>query len=231
MPQVNPSTSAPKIVSNPLRLSWRNVILGLFIGTTLIGGGLIAFYYFELKSVSSSAQNQQMFFAKPKETSPSATPVQPRIITDETASWKTDIADFMGVKFSLKYPPEYSVYRSYTADTVFTTNEGEKKFYIVTNRKSIITNWENGDVSLSITVEDNPPSQEGVVFEDSAFAGVSAKRGTWSSEGIGTLLHYTNKQPGAVGKYFTFRCSFASAANNNLKQVCELMASTFKFLP
>src|SRR3990172_5174196 len=118
MPQVNPSTSAPKIVSNPLRLSWRNVILGLFIGTTLIGGGLVAFYYFELKSVSSSARNQQMFFAKPKETSPSATPAQPRITTDETTEWETYTSNAGG--FSIKYPPGLT-FNPIKSDTVFGT--------------------------------------------------------------------------------------------------------------
>src|SRR3989344_2327814 len=106
MPQVNPSTSAPKIISNPLRISWRNVILGLFIGTTLISGGLVAFYYFELKNSTSSLQNQQMFIAKPRETSPSATPVQPRIITDETADWKIHQNKEAGYKIS--YPDSWT---------------------------------------------------------------------------------------------------------------------------
>src|SRR3990167_634793 len=113
MPQVNPSTSAPKIVSNPLRLSWRNVILGLFIGTTLIGGGLVAFYYFELKNSTSSTQNQRILIGKPKSSSPSATPAQPRIITDETADWKTLISQTVDkkktIKFSFKYPSSFRI--------------------------------------------------------------------------------------------------------------------------
>ena len=115
MPQVNPSTSAPKIVSNPLRLSWRNVILGLFIGTTLIGGGLVAYYYFELKSVSSSPKNEQTLTGKPKETSPSATPAQPRIITDEIDDWKTYTNSKRG--YSFRYPESYRLKETQASTT------------------------------------------------------------------------------------------------------------------
>ncbi len=205
-------------------ISWKKVIVSVVVIAVVAGIISALLWYFVCNQTeSTTAETTKVSTPGSKQATPSAE-------KGEAADWKTDTTNFMGVKFSLKYPPKFTVYRSYTADAVFTTDEGNRKFYVITNRKSLITNWKNGDVSLNVGIEDNPPSQEGVKFKDSMFAGLNAKMGTWSSQVIGDLMYYTNNQPGTPGKYFTFHCSFSPATDDSLKNICELMALTFKFL-
>src|SRR3989344_4934174 len=234
MPQVNPSTSAPKIVSNPLRLSWRNVILGLFIGATLIGGGLVAFYYFELKSVSSSDQNQQMFMGKPKETSPSATPAQPRIITDETAGWKTYTGETNDIKFSLKYPPTFFVTGFAWTSSPSPDPEAAGFDNVKGQQPGSTHPFEDGEIRLAIK---NYSQEEFKKFNgnvgiqraiekptvSTTFDGLKALKyigrdpnfgGSNLPSDLGRVMYYVNNQtPIAAQHHFVFECLFNSYSN------------------
>lgn len=235
MPQVSPSTSVPKIVTNPVRLSWKNVLLGLFIGTTLIGGSLIAFYYLELKRISSSSQNQQIIIGKPKTGSPSAALAQPRIIADKTVGWET----FSGqtnqpnktIKFSFKHPSDFRVV------------EIGNKAFVVTNDPDYEVEPASlktlGKIAASADVNTNTKITSDQV-PDFILGGKKAFR-LVNSDGVRYFIPSITTTEGAKSA-FAFSCEVKSnlypdgdkklseSEVKKLLDLCDLIASTFKFL-
>ncbi|MEX0616542.1 MAG: hypothetical protein WD231_01855 [Candidatus Woykebacteria bacterium] len=231
-PQSNQTPLSPTQASVAKPVSWPKIILTVLviaIAVGLLGGGL---WYFVLNKSSDTVDTTPIKVSTPsaKKATESSKKATSSTTKDEISNWETDVENFMGLKFSLKYPAKFTIYRSHNADAVYTTDEGSEKFYVVTNRSSLITNYENGDVSLSVYVEDNPVLAQGIKYVDAEFAGVEAKMGEGESQGGGKVEYYTNNQPSAKGKYVTFSCLFYPSTDLDLKKICDLMASNFKFL-
>jgi hypothetical protein len=100
MPKVEAVTSTPKVVINPQQVAPKNLILGLLIGTTLIGSAIVAFYFFQLKNVTPSlpVKLPKVDLSLPKKATPSAK-------KGETKNWKTYSNSELG--FSIKYPDKW----------------------------------------------------------------------------------------------------------------------------
>lgn len=103
MPKLEPHTSVPKVVRNPFILSFKNIILGLLIGTTLISSGIAGFYYFQLRFTQEAPA---VLVQRPATSSAKSTPKQPTII-NETDGWK-NFVDSQKL-FSVKYPNDWVV--------------------------------------------------------------------------------------------------------------------------
>jgi len=95
MPEKPNKPSKPFVVINPFLISWKNVIIGLLVGTTLIGAGLVGYYYFQLKGLAPPLP-----ISFPRIATPSAQ-------KDEAAGWKTYTSTDR--KYTFKYPSNWVV--------------------------------------------------------------------------------------------------------------------------
>ena len=100
MPEKPNKTSKPFVIINPFFIHWKNLIIPLLIGTTLIGAGLVGYYYFQLKWLAPPLP-----ITFPKKATPSANPATSSAQKDETAGWKTYASSY--ILFS--YPENLSV--------------------------------------------------------------------------------------------------------------------------
>jgi len=94
-----PIDNKPKVIKNPFYVRWRDVLLGLLIGVALIGIGLTAYYYLNLKSLSAPPEPSNTATSSAKPSNSTTTK------TDETAGWKIHQTE----TFSIKAPDGWVV--------------------------------------------------------------------------------------------------------------------------
>jgi hypothetical protein len=85
-------------------LNWKNVLIGVLIGSILVGGGvgLLCYLLFQPKSSEPTVTT-------PKKATSSAKKATPSAQKDETAGWKTFTSTKFG--FKVKYPSEWKIAR------------------------------------------------------------------------------------------------------------------------
>jgi hypothetical protein len=105
MPEPSAEQNKPSVTINPFFIGWKNVLLALLFGTTIIATGLAGYYYFQLKGVKAPPSS-----SPPKTATTSAK-------KDETVGWKTYTDNKL--KFSFKYPPNPLEPQRALGDTTF----------------------------------------------------------------------------------------------------------------
>lgn len=228
MPKVEPKSEVPKVVRNPFVLNWKNIILGLLVGTTVISSGIAAFYYLQLRGTSQPPE------LKPPAASPSATPKpeQPTVIPDETADWKTftdqtresDPAfdPTRTIKFSFKYPLDFRILDDEGGPFV-SNDPSQKSGYDILKKSGSIS------ADAGLAGEEPPDSPSNFTL-----GGKAALRGlrTYSHNKFVTVVYHVSSVTTREGVKvpFSFRCNYVPKQGVGTEKTCDLMASTFKFL-
>ena len=213
--QVNPvtpqqPTAAVATPKNPI--NWKNILIGIIIGVILIGIVAITFWYFTRPKESETSP-----VTTTKTSTSSAKTATRSAQKDEIAGWKTFNSEQGGVKFSLKYP------NNFTALPENPAQGGD----IITNKASVIGNFKNGDILVSIVIWKTATRRK-VQYQDSVFAGLKAEKGVGTDQDLGVVTYYITHINSEND--FSFECTFLPPTDSNLKQTCETIANTFKFL-
>ena len=95
MPEPSAEQNKPSVTINPFFIGWKNVLLALLFGTTIIAAGLAGYYYFQLKGVKALPS-----ISPPKAATSSAQKA-------EMAGWNTYRNETYG--FEIKYPETYQI--------------------------------------------------------------------------------------------------------------------------
>ena len=195
--------------------NWKKVLLILLFAlflVSLVGVGI----YLLIPKPSEEPTTQPQ-----KQATPSAKPVTPSAQKDETADWKTlhtKIPDAQlkvfnltsTIKFSFKYPPDFRVVNDNGTDLVTD----------VTTYPGLEPGRTSAFGSLGGQHASNPT--------DTTLGGMKAikvvtNKGTY----INTI--YSVGEESILGS-FRFICTYAPQTGFDGSKLCDLMASTFKFL-
>lgn len=95
MPRAAPKISKPSVIINPFLISWKNVVIALLVGISVISAAVVGYYYLQLKGLAPPPP-----VSFPKTATPSAQ-------KDETAGWKT--YQNKGLEFTIKYPSDWEI--------------------------------------------------------------------------------------------------------------------------
>jgi len=226
MPETAKKPSKPFVVINPFFIRWRNIVVPLLIGTTLLGAILVGYYYFQLKWLAPSL------------------PISfPRIATRsaqkaETAGWKTYTGNKEKFKYQFKYPgnwnyqfvPEQGTEVASTGGPKINSNDYNSDSFgyqlsgvemvfseIMTKPKNdLISKWaEEHDASSKfkeIKVGTNQLAYGEVIRNDK----VEMKYSTYYISG--------------GEKVVTVRCQIPISQQDKSDQIIDQILSTFKFL-
>jgi len=104
-----PSVSNPPVVPNianlkKKRISWKNIIIGVVVGTILVAAGLGGWFWYQLDQINKESSNSSTQTTNKTATSSSKVST-PSATTNETAGWKT-YTD-RTYKFSFKTPQNW----------------------------------------------------------------------------------------------------------------------------
>ena len=224
-----PAQPQPQVATTPKPTNWKKI--GLTVLIILVVTGLIAgVYWFFILDKSSDTSDLTGPVPKPQVTTstPSATPSAKK---DETTDWKVYQGEVAETKFSLKYPSNLNVVKNESGG-----GAGVFYYYFFSNIDSIdFMNYKNGDFQLEVSFRPFLVAEPGI---ESMFAGFKAekKEGKDVSFGVNSqvgLVRYNiinGQPPMPKGLSFVFACRFAPLSDESLKETCETIASTFKFL-
>jgi hypothetical protein len=104
------SVSNPPLVPNianlkKKRISWKNIIIGVVVGTILVAVVLGGWFWYQLDQINKAASNSSIQITT-KTATPSSKVSTPSATTTETAGWKIYTNSKLG--FSIKYPNTWS---------------------------------------------------------------------------------------------------------------------------
>lgn len=205
MPEISSPDKVPT-VSTKQGINWLRVLIGVIIGLVLMGGG----YWLNIAIQATQTT-----------TPTTSTTASPSTQKDETAGWKTYNGESMGVKFSFKYPNEFQSGK---------TPVGEIALHFVGTTTPTVAKLKDKDVLVVVTVATDVELKD-AEYQETAFAGLKAKKAIAQEEGMGIVAYYvTNQPPVSAQQHFTVDCRFYPSTETSLKQICEKIASTFKFL-
>jgi len=96
MPDENVAVPQPSPTPKPQVINWKNIVIGVVIGTVLLGvGGYLIYNAYQPKSSEPTV-------TATKKATPSAKPATPSAQKDETADW--DTFEDKILSYSVKYP-------------------------------------------------------------------------------------------------------------------------------
>ena len=201
-------------------INWKKILLFLLILLflfSLVGVGLYLLIPRPNEDPSPTTQPE-------KQATPSAK-------KDETADWKIYTGESYKVKFSLKYPQNLKAGKDPLGDPsnqVVFTNPNSQFGYV----------FKEGTIYLLVQVLSHEPEvmRLNPTHDEAMFAGLEAKRiidkdYRFIEQNVGLVFYSINNQsPISADQYFVFECDFVPASDNNLKETCQKIADTFKFL-
>lgn len=218
MPKVEPKSAVPKVVRNPFVLNWKNIILGLLLGTTTISSGIAAFYYFQLRGTSQPPE------LKPPTASPSATPKpeQPTVLPDETANWEVYANTFKDKTFSFKHP------KSWKVSVEIISKEAGHIDYVVKKGNNKVTFWNNRPRGATISGPSEIVNQKyDTKVVQVKFDGKTVAANELTSKGVGSWEIFPQDISSLT---FAFDLYSPKVPSGSDRSTMLLITSTFKFL-
>jgi hypothetical protein len=103
--------SNPPVVPNianlkKKRISWKNIVIGVVVGTILVAAVLGGWFWYQLDKINKLSSNSLTQSTTGKTASSSAKKATDSAKTDETAGWKTFTSTKFG--FKVKYPSTWT---------------------------------------------------------------------------------------------------------------------------
>jgi hypothetical protein len=227
MPEVTPQPSQSVQPQAPQGkgISWKKIVVSVVaiaVVAGIIAGGL--YWFFVINEEETTTEPTKISTPSAKKATPSAKKEK-----DETADWKVltaktpesnpDIYDpTKTIKFSFRYPPDFRI--------------------VVDHGNSVVTNDDNyqlgvktpGSIGVIATVgesgEKPSPSTETTLGGNKAFRGIKVHDSLRSVEYF--LPSVTTEE--GEDMQFSFRCNYIPKDGVSAEKICDLIASTFKFL-
>jgi cytoskeletal protein RodZ len=207
----------------PKTISWRKVILTVLV--IVLVSGLISGVFFWYFVVRQPAESTPVTTNVATSSSKKATSSAPK---DVTADWKTltaktresnsDVYETtLTIRFSFKYPSAFKVIN----------DEGV----------SVVTNDSNYQLGLktegAVAAFTNPFGEKPISYTETTLGGKKALRSVKSTTGsLTSVTYYISLLKTEEGRDtpFEFVCNFIPKTGLDNETVCDLIASTFKFL-
>jgi len=239
----------PVVYTNPLRITFRNIVLGVIIGSLIVAILVLSISYF-----TANPQVGPNFVSQRPKTTPSATIATPSSQKDETAGWKLFVGpmgDLDIPKHSFKYPPTLKI----------ALQPGLKINGVATDIENVILNgqptkdiqfalaWDKEGYFQAIAYgagfytnivrgyangsgENENQGWKLVSKKDAVLGGKKATKALFTLLGKPndkTIEYYSEFEQGGKTRGVTFTCSFVVTEKVDLEKQCDLMASTFRF--
>jgi hypothetical protein len=253
MPEVSPQPNQPTQPQAPQGkgISWKKIVVSVVVILVVVGAiaGALYWYFVLNEEETTTTEPTKVTTPSAKQATPSGKPKTPSTEKDETADWKTYTGESNGIKFSLKYPPSFKV--TGFQWTSSPTPDPEAAGFGNNGGPGKTGPLENGEVTLAIKAltTDEFSDLGGYVgieatiakpTESSTFAGLEALKYSGrapkpehsvSQSTDGRVMYYiTDQSPVDSSQHFIFECLFNPYTDDSLENVCETIASTFKFL-
>lgn len=211
-------------ISNQKSINWKRMLIVAVTAAVVIGLGLLIFLILQPEPETTSIVIN-------KKATPSAKTSTPSAKKDETADWKTftDVtresdpafSNVRTVNFSFRYPPDFKILQDEGGPLV-SNDPARKSGYDTLSTPGTIS----ADAGLAY---DKPsPSTEFLLGGKKSLKGIK----TYTHNKFKAFIYYLPIVVTKEGKEveFSFYCQYVSKEGFNADEVCDLMASTFKFL-
>jgi len=231
-----PSVSNPPVVPNianlkKKRISWKNIVIGVIVGTVLIGGVLGGWFWYQLNQINKASSNSSTQTTTNKTASPSAKKATSSANLNETAGWKTlttvtresnsEIYEHTStINFSFKYPSNYKIIND--DGVMIVTNDQNYQLQLKTV----------GAIAAFGRISGVEEKSKLSLSTSTTLGGTKALRGTTNADNNSAVSYYVESIKTKEGNNvdFLFECNYLPRPGVEAVSTCDLMASTFKFL-